>query len=257
MLGFNGGLIGKTRTTSTSEAVGVWTLLEQVRAQADSKWPLTTLALPSGYKLFMNFDDSSGGRIPGSTWTLTNIGTPQTYASTGGVSNTGYFSNTGRTVSTNYYRITEDSYLSGQNRTYAIWYKGTQSVANVFYAPGVPLFCDTSGSVYGGFGINSGKASYIDNGTSYNSSTSVNTGNWVHIVFTMSTSRELKMYINGVLDYTATVGAISGYLRCTDIGACYPYSTPLAPSAIDGVAVYDRVLTQSEVTSLYLVGNAV
>ena len=260
MLGFNGGLIGKTRTTSTSEAVGVWTLLEQVRAQADSKWPLTTLALPSGYKLFMNFDDSSGGRIPGSTWTLTNIGTPQTYVSTGGVSNTGYFSDTGRTASTNYYRITEDTYLSGQNRTYAIWYKGTQSVPNLVYAPGVPLFGDTRGSVYGGFGINSGKACFIDSLTSYNSTASVNTGSWVHIVFTMSAAREFKIYINGNLDSTSTVSIISGPLQCTDIGAHYnsgAYSSITAPSAIDGVAVYDRVLTQSEVASLYLVGNAI
>jgi hypothetical protein len=39
MLGFNGGLIGKDRNTSLSEAVGVWTLSEQVKAKRNNLWP--------------------------------------------------------------------------------------------------------------------------------------------------------------------------------------------------------------------------
>ena len=34
MIGFNGGLLGKTRTTSVENAVGVWSLVEQVRYRA-------------------------------------------------------------------------------------------------------------------------------------------------------------------------------------------------------------------------------
>jgi hypothetical protein len=39
MIGFNGGLIGKTRAASTASAVGVWTLNEQVRYKDASNWP--------------------------------------------------------------------------------------------------------------------------------------------------------------------------------------------------------------------------
>jgi hypothetical protein len=254
MIGFNGGLIGKSNNnTGFDSQPGVWTPLEQIKSRREGTWP--TSDLPAGYKLFMNFDNSSGGRVSASTWTLTDMGTPQTYVSTGGISDTGYFSNAGRTASTNYYRITQDTFLNGQNRTYAIWYKGTQSVANLSYAPGVPLFGDTRNSVYGGLGINSGKASFVDSFTSYNSTASVNTGNWVHIVFTMSAARQFKIYVDGVLDSTATVGAITGSLQCTDIGAHYNYSSNTAPSAIDGVSVYDRVLTDAEVLRLYIAGN--
>ena len=38
MLGFNGGLIGKDRTSSLSGAVGVWTLSEQVKAKRNNLW---------------------------------------------------------------------------------------------------------------------------------------------------------------------------------------------------------------------------
>jgi hypothetical protein len=256
MIGFNGGLIGKSRNADAGTSIpGVWTLSEQLKAKRDDLWVSN---IPPNFKLAMNFDNSNGGRITKSTWTLTDIGTPQTYVSTGGINDTGYFSNAGRTASTNYYRITEDTYLNGQNRTYAIWYKGTQSVANLAYAPGVPLFGDTRGTVYGGLGINIGKASFVDSFTSYNSTASVNTGNWVHIVFTMSAARQFKIYVDGVLDSTATVGVISGLLQCTDIGAHYnfgAYSSITAPSAIDGVFVYDRVLTDGEVFSLYSAGN--
>ena len=44
MLGFNGGLIGKDRTTSVEAAVGVWTPGEQIKAKRSALWPTTGLA---------------------------------------------------------------------------------------------------------------------------------------------------------------------------------------------------------------------
>jgi hypothetical protein len=41
MIGFNGGLIGKDRTTTLAAAVGVWTLDEQIKAKRTNVWPLT------------------------------------------------------------------------------------------------------------------------------------------------------------------------------------------------------------------------
>jgi hypothetical protein len=43
MIGFNGGLIGKDRTTSFTEAKGVWTLDEQIKAQRTNTWPVTSI----------------------------------------------------------------------------------------------------------------------------------------------------------------------------------------------------------------------
>jgi hypothetical protein len=40
MIGFNGGLIGKDRSTSASQSVpGVWTLREQLKAKRSLLWP--------------------------------------------------------------------------------------------------------------------------------------------------------------------------------------------------------------------------
>lgn len=40
MIGFNGGLIGKDRTTNLVTAPGVWTLGEQIKARRSSAWPV-------------------------------------------------------------------------------------------------------------------------------------------------------------------------------------------------------------------------
>lgn len=253
MIGFNGGLLGKSRNPDGNASMpGVWTLSEQLKASRDGLW---VGKFPPGFRLAMNFDSSNGGRLAASTWTLTSVGTPQTYVSTGGVNNSGYFSDTGRSTASNYFRITEAGLLDSSAWTYAIWYKGTQNFSNSTYNPGVALFGDTRGSVFGGLGINSGKASFVDTGNNYNSVTSVNTGDWVHIVFTISISNELKIYINGALDAThSSIYITAAYTRCTDIGAAY---TGNPPSAIDCVFVYDRVLTSSEVLQLYEAGNVI
>jgi len=39
MIGFNGGLIGKDRTTTAAAASGVWTLNEQIKAKRNNIWP--------------------------------------------------------------------------------------------------------------------------------------------------------------------------------------------------------------------------
>jgi hypothetical protein len=251
MIGFNGGLLGKSRNPDGNVSMpGVWTLPEQLKAYRDGLW---VGKYPPGFRLAMNFDNSSGGRLAASTWTLLSVGTPGTYVSTGGVNNSGYFSGRSGNVSSNYFRIVEAGLLDASAWTYAIWYKGTQNFANTTYNPGVALFGDTRGSVFGGLGINSGKASFVDTGNNYNSVASVNTGDWVHIVFTISISNELKIYINGALDSTHPSIYINvSNTRCTDIAAAYIGNVP---SAIDAVFVYDRVLTAGEVFQLYEASN--
>jgi hypothetical protein len=58
MIGFNGGLIGKDRTTTLVAAVGVWTPGEQIKARRNDIWPV----IVTGYRYIR--------------WTITAIRTP-------------------------------------------------------------------------------------------------------------------------------------------------------------------------------------
>ena len=225
-----------------------WILIGQSGASGGS--------LPPGYKIAMTFESSTGGLLPASGWTISNQGTPGTYVSSGGVDDSGYFSDSGRSVNSNYFRIVEMP-ITGTTTdlTFCIWYKGTQSVAPVTYGPAVGLFGDTRGSVYGGYGISNGKCEFRDSGNAYQGP-NVNTGNWVHIAFSMTTGKTLKIYVDGALTNTYnSVSVSTSYCRCSDIGAHYPYSGYVAPSAIDCPVVYDRILTDAEVLEVYQAGQ--
>ena len=212
------------------------------------------LPLPTGYKIAMTFNDSAGGLLPASTWTITNNGTPGTYVTSGGVADSGYFSSAGRSVASNFFRITEETYLSGKNRTYSIWYKGTQTTGAVTYGPGMPLFGDIRNSVYGGIGTTGGKIEFRDSGNAYQGP-NVNTGDWVHCAWTFSSGNQLKIYVNGALTNTYNSISINGNTRLTDIGAHYPYSGYTPPEAIDCAVVYDRVLSDAEIQEIYTAGS--
>lgn len=209
--------------------------------------------LPSGYKLAMTFDSTGGGLLSGSTWSVSQPnGVPGTFVSSGGVGGSGYFSNSGRSVSSNYFRIDQMPIVgTTSDLTFCIWYKGTQNVAPQTYGPAVGLFGDTRGSVYGGFGISSGRCEFRDSGNAYQGPF-VNTNDWIHIAFSMTTTNNLRIYINGALANTYSSVAINEtYTRCSDIGAHYPYAGYEAPTAIDQPVVYERILTDAEVLQVY------
>jgi hypothetical protein len=245
-------VVGRIGYNTTLSDIDIWNGTRWVDSAGAS-------SLPTGYVLAMDMNSSTGGLISGSTWTLSEpTGTARTYVSSGGVLNTGYFSNSGRPpggtpgVSNYFYRINEMPLLAGSNLTFCIWYKGTQNVAPQVYGPSVPLFGDTRNSVYGGFGISNGRAEFRDSGNAYQSSASVIDGTWKHIAFSIDSFRNLKIYINGALNATyATVSINAANTRTSDIGAHYPYSGYLAPESIDGVLVYNRVLSDAEVSRVY------
>lgn len=56
MIGFNGGLIGKDRTTSLAAAIGVWSLDEQLKAQRGGVWPIVSTG-----KLLSDYPGASVG----------------------------------------------------------------------------------------------------------------------------------------------------------------------------------------------------
>lgn len=244
--------VGMIRYNSTLSIVEVFDGTDWLAPGESAAAPV--VPLPAGFKVALTFDDATGGKLPASTWTISNNGTPGTYVASGGVGDSGYYSNAGRGVSSNFYRIPEETYLTGKNRTYSIWYKGTQNVSPQTYGPAVPLFGDIRNSVYGGVGMSNGKIEFRDSGNAYQGP-NVNTGDWVHCAWTFTSGNQLKIYVNGTLTNTFNSIAINGNTRCTDIGAHYPYSGYVAPEAIDSAVVYDRVLTDAEIQTVYESAN--
>jgi hypothetical protein len=73
MIGFNGGLIGKTRTTTANLSVpGVWTANEQIRAKANALWPSEGISTTG---LILHLDAGKAASYPGTgtTWTDLSI----------------------------------------------------------------------------------------------------------------------------------------------------------------------------------------
>jgi hypothetical protein len=92
--------------------------------------------------------------------------------------------------------------------------------------------------------------------------TTFSTNTWYHVSVTKSSS-SVKIYVNGTLDRTTSVGAPMVYFSTmyTAIGCLYKWngssSTDFVSngSKIDAVNVWQKELTQSEVTELYNSGN--
>jgi len=78
MLGFNGGLIGKDRTTNLTAAAGVWTLDEQLKARRTNVWPSRDLWTPANITtaLWLDADDLSTLFTTSAGSTLTTNGQP-------------------------------------------------------------------------------------------------------------------------------------------------------------------------------------
>ncbi len=70
MIGFNGGLVGKTRTISTSQSLsGVWTSNEQANAQRTGTWPLGPVDyVTSGLQLYLDAGKTSSYSGSGNAW---------------------------------------------------------------------------------------------------------------------------------------------------------------------------------------------
>jgi len=90
----------------------------------------------------------------------------------------------------------------------------------------------------------------------YSSSLNTNLNVWINVI-AIVTSVDTKFYINGVLSSTvqstSTPGGIGNYIL-TDpliIGADYPGQLEYANGMIDDIAIYNRALTQEEITNLY------
>ncbi len=90
--------------------------------------------------------------------------------------------------------------------------------------------------------------------------TTISTGIWYHVVTVFVPSESIKMYLNGVLDTTDTTSipaSINNSSAPLWIGAQYDLTNSglYFPGSIDEVRIYNRALSQSEIADLYQQGG--
>lgn len=144
--------------------------------------------------------------------------------------------------------------------TYAAWIKPS-SFSNAYNSI-INRTTAADGSKFAAFFIKStGKlACYVfaNASVSYDGtgSNTLSTGVWYHVALTYSSSDGLRGYVNGVEDGNAAAnGAIATITGSTHIGNDPYYANRNWDGAIDDAAIFSRVLTASEVNSLYLEGG--
>lgn len=98
----------------------------------------------------------------------------------------------------------------------------------------------------------------VVNGRSYNTivANNVNNGTWVHAVWTLDPSGNCKVYINGTLNFTGVYAYPNPTTPFTrnSLGKSLitDATNPYFNGYIDEFRVYNRVLTQTDVTNLYM-----
>jgi hypothetical protein len=252
MLGFNGGLIGKTNLTSQATSVpGVWTLQEQMKAVRNDLWAgLMDPIVTNG--LVLNLDAGQQDSYPGSgtTWTdLSGSGNNGTL-----VNGVGYNSDNGGSLVFDGINDTVNfTYDLRSDWTYECW----------------ALHNTVSGFAFLGQGQNTARSGlhiWFRNGNDlrfamYSNDTdaislTTSTGVWYHYCFTYNHSTFLKqIYRNGVQltgipQQTQTSYIGTGTVR---IGATYSFGVSLsqggsyANGRIASSRLYNRVLTTAEI----------
>jgi len=199
MLGFNGGLIGKTNTTSASSSVpGLWTAREQLEATRNQSWPT------SGDLYYNNVSLLLHGDGPGSTDFTDDSPRPKVFTNFGNViSTTEKKFGTGSIRTDNSWMtapMDDDFELGAGDFTIECWYKGISAsnygsiVSKSFDGPAITSayalhFRETNTTI----GLYLG----IFNGNVVNSTTSIrNANDWFHIAVTKE-ANSTRIFING------------------------------------------------------------
>lgn len=213
--------------------------------------------------LAISFNGNTITRSPDSTDTIAITGSLSTPTS-GGLFNGGYvtgFSAGGGTGDGNVINGLRDSTLSnvamnGVNYTFIAWYKGTQTATasdNIprRYSPTVPIFGDPRGSVYMGFGLDGGKIAISEN-QGYRNGPNVADGNWHMLTWTFDSSNRVNAWVDGyqwIYNYKVQASPLNNRLDYIGIG--YNYSGVLYPSQLDGVQIYNQILTDAQIKDIY------
>lgn len=157
-----------------------------------------------------------------------------------------------------------DAGLDLQQASYSFWFtpkntisgdSGEQYIIDIGSRSAVGLYL-----LEGGAGASNGElsAAYFD-GTAQRGTnsgvTAFTAGTWYHVVYTLDTvGNEQKIYLDGVLKDTTTWSASVAYVttRQAGYGAHILGSEDWFNGTLDDVLIYDRILTQEQVTALSL-----
>lgn len=158
--------------------------------------------------------------------------------------------------------------FTNTNYSYSLWARastlpGIGGVGNIFSIGDQTSKHQTVNfaNVYGADGIIGINAGGFNNGspatTSAPSGILPNIGQWYHIVATRNNS-DMKLYVDGVLIKTTSTNMTTPYFGSpvTAVFGTRCNFTQYFNGAIDDVSIYDREITQDEVTELYQKGIA-
>ncbi|MGH1376095.1 MAG: LamG domain-containing protein [Alphaproteobacteria bacterium] len=140
--------------------------------------------------------------------------------------------------------------------TFTAWIKTSAT------SDGVVISYERENSTIGTFGIiinASGTARIasqagLSNGTGINSTTNVNTGNWVHIAGVMESGNTARIYVNGTLENAGVINAPIAGTSKHYIGAMNASGAGIVKyfnGEIDDPRIYNRSLSTAEIQKLY------
>ena len=214
---------------------------------------------PSGTTRLLGYTFNGGNSGKVGSYSVTNNGT-QTFATSGGTLNGGYWNNPN---SSNYYVSSLATANSGRGKTFVAWYKGTQTNSSSSgYSVGVPIFGDTSGGVWMGLGLDNGKLAIAEDGNFHRGTTNAASGNWMCMVWVYKSNDQVLGYINdssGNMTNEVDTGANMGnttYNKVPYIGTGYGYGGVSSPTALDAIQIFDNELTQSQIQAIYDKGHS-
>ena len=120
--------------------------------------------------------------------------------------------------------------------------------ANTGNYNGIDFGITSSGNIYSRFSDGSNQGSTSSN------TVPIPLNTWTHLAFTVDTSAgEAKVYKNGSLSYTVSIGTGSGIATGNDfyIGRYFTSSSSYIKGKVGQVRIFNDALTSSEVTELY------
>ena len=139
---------------------------------------------------------------------------------------------------------------------YAIscWVKTTLTGDGGSYAVYETVLGDTSGGVWGGFGVNNGKCCMTQSGTDHETTAAVNSGVWTHMGMIIEPT-SLRLFVNGQLDYTNNSMTWSNNMAFKNFCGTYNYGKKKIAN-LDAVVIWiDRMITPADITTAYEIGN--
>ena len=148
------------------------------------------------------------------------------------------------------------------NLTIIAWIRTTSTDSTATSSvPALPVVGDTQGSIWYSFGVHGGKVRYYNakkNGvwSFYDSTASVNDGNWHQIAVTHSKSGEIvSLYVDGAFDSSFSNDSAGStnywvYMNTNRIGTSYG-SADFFQGSIAQVLIYDALLTSADIKNHY------